>query len=31
LLGGFTVTILQIGLIDWGRYALTGNWTGIGM
>jgi uncharacterized membrane protein len=31
VLGGLTVTILQIGLIDWGRYALTGNWTGIGL
>jgi uncharacterized membrane protein len=30
LLGGLTVTILQIGLIDLGRYALTGAWTGIG-
>ncbi len=31
VLGGLTITILQIGLIDWGRYALTGSWTGIGM
>jgi uncharacterized membrane protein len=31
LLGGFTITILQIGLINLGRYLLTGSWSGIGI
>lgn len=29
ILGGFTITILQIGLIDLARYILTGNWAGL--
>jgi len=29
MLGGLTITILQIGLITLGRYALTGSWSGI--
>lgn len=31
LLGGLTITILQIGVIDLGRYLLTGSWTGLGL
>lgn len=31
MLGGLTITILQIGLISLGRYALTGSWSGIGI
>jgi uncharacterized membrane protein len=31
LLGGLIITILQIGLIDLGRYLLTGSWSGIGL
>ncbi len=31
LLGGLTITILQIGVIDLGRYLLTGSWAGMGL
>lgn len=31
MLGGLTIAILQVGLIDLGRFALTGNWAGIGI
>ncbi|MCB9134989.1 MAG: DUF2085 domain-containing protein [Anaerolineales bacterium] len=28
LVGGFTMALLQIALLDWGRYLLTGTWEG---
>jgi uncharacterized membrane protein len=31
LLGGLTITIVQIGLINLGRYVLTGTWAGMGL
>ena len=31
ILGGFVITILQIGLIDLGRYMLTGSWSGLSL